>query len=265
MKISVITVVRNAAHTIEDTLRSVAAQTHADVEHIVIDGGSSDGTLDIIERYRDGLAMVVSEPDDGIYDAMNKGIARATGEVIGTLNADDVYAHDGVLARVAEVFADAALDACYADLLYVAADNLDRIVRYWTSQAYRPGLFERGWIPAHPTFFVRKRVYDRYGAFDTQYKIQSDFELTMRFLRVHQIRSIYLPEIFVRMRMGGRTNRRVSDVIKGNLESYRACRKHKLGVNPVTFFVAKIASRIPQFFQRPAALDVSGSTQSLKR
>jgi glycosyltransferase involved in cell wall biosynthesis len=250
VKISVITVVYNGASTIEDTILSVAAQTHPEVEHIVVDGGSTDGTVQIIERHRDKLARVISEPDEGIYDAMNKGIACATGEVIGTLNSDDVYADGGVLAMVAEAFADPGLDACYGDLVYVDREHGERVVRYWTSRPYEAGLFERGWMPAHPTFYVRRRVYERYGGFDLEYRIQSDFELTMRFLRIHHIRSLYIPRIMVRMRMGGTTNNRLSNIIKGNLESYRACRKHGIAVTPL-FFVKKILSRLPQFVRRP--------------
>jgi glycosyltransferase involved in cell wall biosynthesis len=250
VKISVITVVYNGAATVEDTILSVAAQTYPDVEHIVIDGGSTDGTVPIIEKHRDKLARVVSEPDQGIYDAMNKGIACATGDVVGTLNSDDVYADDRVLATVAEAFADPELDACYGDLVYVDRERTDRVVRYWTSRPYVPGLFERGWMPAHPTFYVRRRVYERYGSFDLEYKIQSDFELTMRLLRVHRIRSRYIPRIMVRMRMGGTTNKKLSNIVKGNLESYRACRKHGIAVTPL-FFVKKIVSRLPQFVRRP--------------
>jgi len=251
MKITVVTVARNAADTIGDTLRSVAGQTHPDVEHLVVDGASTDGTLDVVEREGGHVARVVSEPDSGLYDAMNKGIALASGEVVGTLNADDMYMHERVLARVASVFENEAVQACYGDLIYVDRRDTNRIVRYWTSQAYAPGLFERGWIPAHPTFFVRRAVYERYGAFDLKYRIQSDFELTLRLLRVHGIRSVYIPEILVRMRMGGTTNRRLINVVRGNLESYRAAKRHGLPVTP-WFFVMKIASRVPQFFRRPA-------------
>ncbi len=251
MKLSVITVVYNAAATIEDTLRSVAAQTHPDVEHIVIDGGSNDGTLAILERYRGGIARLVSEPDCGIYDAMNKGIALAGGEVIGLLNADDVYADGRVLGKIAQRFADPGVEACYGDLVYVAQDDPQRVVRYWKSCAYRDGLFEKGWIPPHPTFFVRRSVYQRYGGFDLTYRLQSDFELTMRFLAVHHIRSVHVPEILVRMRTGGVSNRRLTNILKGNLEAYRACRKNGLKVSR-WFIARKILSRIPQFFAKPA-------------
>lgn len=250
MKISVVTVAFNAADTIADTLQSVATQGHDSIEHIVIDGASSDGTTQIVDNYRDSLAHIVSEADDGIYHAMNKGIALATGDIVGTLNADDMYMHDDVLKRVAKIFSDPAVEACYGDLIYVNRNNLDKIIRYWTSQDYRPGLFERGWLPAHPTFFVRRKIYEKYGLFDLQYRIQSDFELTMRFLAVHKIKSVYIPDILIRMRMGGTTNNSAMNFIKGNLESYRACKKHGLKIMP-WFFLTKWAQRLPQFVRRP--------------
>jgi glycosyltransferase involved in cell wall biosynthesis len=249
VKISIITVVYNSAATIEDTIMSVAAQTYQDVEHIVVDGASTDGTLSVIHRHMNKIQRFISEPDKGIYDAMNKGIGLATGDVIGFLNADDIYADNLILGKVASVFADSAIDACYADLVYVSKDDLNKVIRYWKSQEYRNGLFRRGWMPAHPTFFVRKSVYDKYGGFDLDFKFQSDFDMTMRFLEVYKIKSVYIPEIFVKMRIGGATNRRLLNIIKGNIEAYRACRKNGLDVSPF-FIVAKILSRIPQFFSR---------------
>ena len=250
MKISIITVVLNAATTVEDTLRSVASQTYPEIEHIVVDGGSTDGTLEIIQRHRDRIATLISEPDRGIYDAMNKGIAVATGDIIGTLNADDIYADEQVLEKIARVFTDPAIGACHADLVYVARADLDKIIRYWKSCPYTDGLFEKGWLPAHPTFFVRRALYRRYGGFDLKFRFQADFELTMRLLAVHKVRSVYLPEVIVKMRMGGVSNRSVWNVIKGNLEAYRACRLHGLRVTPL-FVVRKVVSRLPQFFNRP--------------
>jgi len=252
LRVSIVTVARNAADTIADTLGSVAAQDYPHIEHIVIDGASTDGTQAIVEANRARVAQFVSEPDRGLYDAMNKGIARATGDVIGTLNADDVLAHAGVVRRIAGVFQDPAVEACYGDLVYVDRGDLNRVVRYWRSCPYRDGLFERGWLPAHPTFYVRRSVYRRCGVFDTGYRIQSDFELTLRLLAVHGVRSAYLPEILVRMRMGGTTNKRLVNVLRGNLESYRAARAHGLHVTPL-FFPRKILSRLPQFVRRPPA------------
>ena len=249
MKISIITVVYNSAATIEDTIMSVASQTYQDVEHIVVDGASTDGTLSVIHRHMDKIKRFISEPDKGIYDAMNKGIRLAGGDVIGFLNADDIYADNSVLEKVAGVFDDSAVDACYADLVYVSKDDLNKVIRYWKSREYQEGLFRKGWMPAHPTFFVRKAVYDKYGGFDLDFKFQSDFDLTMRFLEVYKIKAVYIPEIFVKMRVGGATNRSPINIIKGNIEAYRACKKNGLNVS-LFFIVRKILSRIPQFFSK---------------
>ena len=244
-----ITVCFNSAATIEDTLRSVAEQTHPDVEHIVVDGKSSDNTMAIVDRYRAGLAKVVSEPDCGVYDAMNKGIALASGDVVGFLNADDVFADATALESVAAAFDAPDVDACYADLVYVDKNDTGRVVRYWKSNEYRHGLCRKGWMPAHPTFYVRRRVFEQYGGFDLQYPRQSDFELTLRLLEVHGTKSVYIPRTLVRMRTGGISNNSYINVLKGNLEAYRACRNNGIAVSPL-FIFQKILSRLPQFFAR---------------
>jgi glycosyltransferase involved in cell wall biosynthesis len=251
VKISIITVCRNAAATIEETIRSVASQDYSVREHIVIDGDSRDGTQAILERHRAALDFCVSEPDNGIYDAMNKGIARATGDVVGFLNADDCYMHDGVLSRIAAQFAVPDTDACYADLVYVDARDPGRVVRYWKSRQYTDGLFEKGWMPAHPTFYAQRKAYQRFGGYDTRYRLQADFELTMRFLACRHIRATYVPEVWVRMRPGGVSNASLRNVVQGNLEAYHAARKNGLAVTPL-FMLRKVLSRVPQFFSRPA-------------
>ena len=250
IKISVITAVINAVATIEDTILSVASQAHSDVEHIVVDGASIDGTLEIINRHREKLTKVITEPDRGIYDAMNKGLSLASGEVIGFLNSDDFYEHVHVLEKVAGVMEDPEVDACYADLVYVDPRDMARVVRYWQSKPYENGLCRKGWLPAHPTFFVRRRVFEQFGGFDLEFPRQADFELALRFLDIHKIRTEYVPEVWVRMRMGGLSNRSVLGVVKGNVEAYRACRKNGLKVTPL-FLLRKVLSRIPQFFARP--------------
>jgi glycosyltransferase involved in cell wall biosynthesis len=251
MKISIITAVYNAIDTIEDTILSVANQTYPDVEHIIVDGASTDGTLGVVDKYRPRIAKFVSEPDRGVYDGMNKGLRMASGDVIGFLNADDVYAHKDVLRRVAGVMSNPHVDACYADLVYVDKNDPRRVVRYWKSQQYKEGLFLKGWMPAHPTFFARRAVYERFGGFDLSYPRQSDFELTMRFLHVNKINAVYVPEIFVRMRTGGISNSSWRGVLKGNFEAYRACKKHIPGMSPL-FMIRKILSRFPQFFTKPS-------------
>ena len=255
MKISVITVCFNSAVTIINTLGSVAAQRHADVEHIIIDGGSTDGTVEIVRDACPRPAKIVSEPDLGIYDAMNKGMAAASGEVVGTLNSDDVFAGPGVLESVCRCFSDPSVNACYGDLVYVARDEPDRIVRYWKSTAYRDGLFSRGWMPPHPTFYLRRSALEKYGGFDLRYRLQADFEFTMRMLAVHRLKSIYLPEIMVKMKTGGVTNNRLTNVVKGNIEAYRACRMHRVNVTPF-FIFRKVISRLYQFTAHPKKTDI---------
>lgn len=251
-RISIVTVTRNSAATIEGTILSVARQSYPHAEHIIIDGASTDGTLDIINRHRNKFSKIVSEPDGGIYDAMNKGIRLATGDVVGFLNADDVYSDANVLGEIADTFEDATVGACYGDLVYMD-ESLSRVVRYWKSRPYRDGLFEKGWMPAHPTFFVRRAAFERYGDFDPAFRLQSDFDLTMRFLSICKIKSVYLPKVLVKMRLGGATNKSAANVIKGNIEAYRICRKNGLRVTPF-FIVTKILSRVPQFFSKPPGL-----------
>jgi len=253
VRISVITICHNAADTIVDTLRSVAEQTYPYVEHVIIDGGSTDGTLELIKQYGAHTALVISEPDNGIYDAMNKGWQYATGDVIAFLNADDTYMHTNVLQEVAETMADSQYDACYADLLYVGRDNTERIIRYWKGGGYKAGNCLKGWMPAHPTFFARREVFERAGGFDTHYQRQADFELMLRWFEVYRIRALYIPRIWTRMRMGGVSNNSLLGIIKGNIEAYRACRVLEFKVTPF-FIVRKIASRIPQYWRRPENL-----------
>lgn len=249
MKISIITVCFNSARTIGDTIKSVASQKNCSLEHIVVDGASQDNTSEIVKNAK-SVTKYVSEPDFGIYDAMNKGLKLATGDVIGLLNADDFYVDDTVLSQVSEVFQDPTIQACYADLVYVDQEDTSRIIRYWKSQCFRSGLFKKGWMPAHPTFFVRREIYEVFGGFNLDFPRQADFELTMRFMEIHQIKTVYIPKIWVKMRIGGASNNSIKGVIKGNLEAYRACKMHRLAVSPF-FMVRKILSRIPQFFSRP--------------
>ncbi|WP_289281609.1 MULTISPECIES: glycosyltransferase family 2 protein [unclassified Methylophaga] len=249
MKISIITVCFNSAKTINDTIQSVALQDYPNIEHIIVDGGSQDGTREIIAS-SDSVSKYIFEPDDGIYDAMNKGVKTASGDIVGILNADDFYANENVLSNVAAAFSDPLIDIVYGDLVYVDKENTDRIIRYWKSRCFVPGLFQRGWMPAHPTFFVRKHYFDELGYYDTEFKIQSDFELTMRFLEIYRLTSVYLPNIMIKMRIGGASNNSLRNIIKGNIESFKACKKNNLKI-PFYFNLIKTASRLPQFWQRP--------------
>ena len=250
MHISIITVCLNSAGTIAGALESVGRQTFRAIEHIVVDGVSTDGTLEIVRNFTPKVAQLISEPDRGLYDAMNKGMAAATGDIIGYLNSDDVYADDDVLQKVAKAFADVNVDACYGDLVYVQQDDISRVVRYWRSCPYSPGLIERGWMPAHPTFFIRRSILQELGGFDIHYRYHADFDLMVRLFLRRKIRCAYIPEILVRMRTGGKTNRSIRNVMRGNLESLESLRSHGAAVTPM-FFVGKLLSRVPQFFRRP--------------
>jgi len=223
MKISVITVTYNSAATIVDTVQSVLGQTHPDVEYLLIDGGSTDATLAKLEPYSERLAALVSEPDEGMYDAMNKGIARATGEVVAILNSDDVYADADVLARVAACFEESGADSVYGNLHYVSPD-LRRVVRDWIAGPNSPGQFRRGWHPPHPSFFVRRAVYASLGGFRTELRIAADYEFMLRVLAKEARSVAYLPWVCVKMRTGGASNRSVANIVRANHECYRAWR-----------------------------------------
>tara|TARA_A100001035_G_scaffold256298_1_gene231410 strand:+ start:570 stop:1325 length:756 start_codon:yes stop_codon:yes gene_type:complete len=251
VKISIITVSYNSYNVINNCLESVKAQKNVDIEHIVVDGASSDGTLSLLDSKSEQLKALISEPDKGIYDAMNKGIKIATGEIIGFLNSDDFYASDDVLMNVESIFRDnPSLDACYADLIYVNQFNTSKSIRYWKSNKFKPGLFSKGWTPPHPTFFARNSVYKKYGNFDLNYSIASDTELMMRFLEVHKINVRYISKVWVKMRMGGVSNKSFRNIFTQNKEVLCALNSHNLSVNWITFFVCKIISRSLQFLKR---------------
>jgi glycosyltransferase involved in cell wall biosynthesis len=217
--ISVITVAKNASSTILDCIASVQNQDYL-AEHIVIDGASSDDTLPRIKNSGANVSRIVSEPDRGIYDAMNKGLALATGDVIGILNADDFYAHRHVLSTIVAAFADPRIDTCYGDLVYVNPLDTARVVRVWRSKTYDKNLFYNGWAPPHPTFFAKRRIYEKYGDFDLGIGIAADYELMLRFLLRHGCEALHIPDILVAMRLGGVSN--VS--ILNRLKSDRTCR-----------------------------------------
>lgn len=227
-------------------MRSVASQTHPDIEHLVIDGRSIDDTVQVVEAYRHPNLVLTSEPDKGIYDAMNKGLRRATGEVIGFLNADDFYADADVLVRVAKAFEDdISVEACFGDLLYVTEDNYS-VVRYWRSRPFVPGSFARGWSPAHPTFYIRRSTLDRLGGFDLSYRLAADTEMMMRYLEKGKVRSAYIPEVQVRMRVGGTTNRSLGNIFRQNQEIFRALKKNSVSYSLVSFVFHKFVSRVSQ-------------------
>lgn len=248
MKISVVTAVYNNRDTIAEALDSALAQTHPDVELIVIDGGSTDGTLEVLRGYADRLAVLVSEPDRGIYDALNKGIARASGEVVGFLHSDDLFADAKVLSWIDAAFANPATDAVYGDLLYVRKADPGRVVRGWRAGAFTPSRLARGWMPPHPTFYVRRALYGQLGGFDATYRIAADYDCMLRFLGKGGIRVAYIPAVLVKMRVGGASNRSLRNILRKSREDYRALRKN--GVGGMAALVWKNLSKMPQFLRR---------------
>lgn len=234
MTISIITSTYNSATTLKDTIESVLSQTWTDIDYIIVDGGSTDETLQIIKQNESrfhGKMRWVSEPDEGIYDAMNKGIAMACGDVIGILNSDDVLFDNRVIERVAKAFENPETDCVFGDLLYVSRTDLNKIVRIWKGSPYEKGCFSKGWHPAHPTFYVRKEHFGRLGGYDTSLDISADFEFMLRYLEVHQLRSAYLPYFMVKMRTGGVSNGSVKGILTGNQNIVKAFRKHGIPVS----------------------------------
>ena len=249
MKISIITVCFNSADTIEGTIRSVCEQEYQHVEHVIVDGGSTDGTVDIVKKYNGRIKRFISEPDQGIYDAMNKGLRLAQGEIVAFLNADDVYASPTVISEVVAAMHADHIDGVYGDLVYVGRRNSNRIVRYWRAGEYWPRAFCSGWVPPHPTFFCRRAVYREFGGFNPNYRIAGDFELMLRLIEKHQIRVRYIPRPFVRMRAGGRANT-LRGIIQGNREIVHAFHDNGMELAP-GFFYAKLCRKVRQFVRRP--------------
>jgi glycosyltransferase involved in cell wall biosynthesis len=249
-KISIITVVYNGDKTIVESIESVLNQTYNNIEYIIIDGGSKDGTVEIIQSYLNKISVFVSESDRGIYDAMNKGIRLASGDVIGILNSDDVYKDSTILGKVMEYFnTDEQLDILYGDLQYVKSDNLSKVVRNWKSMPYYNNFFEHANVPPHPTLFVHSRVYKEAGVFDVQYRLASDYEFMLRIFKKYTFKSLYINQLIVKMRLGGATNKNIRNIVIGNNEILTAWRKNSL-VAPITLLPLKIIKRILQFVNK---------------
>ena len=251
LKASIITVCYNSEKTIEDTLNSIASQVNVELEHIVIDGTSKDNTLNIVKQFPH-VSKVVSESDKGIYDAMNKGIVLATGDIIGTLNADDLYIDSNVISTIVSVFENnPEIDACYADLIYVDQNDTNKIIRYWKSKPYEFGLFKKSWMPAHPTFFARKSVYEKFGLFNINFKIAADFELLFRLIEQNKIKTKYIPQVLVKMRLGGTTNKNISNILTQNKEIISILRGNYSDFSLFNFVFTKLQNRLSQFLARP--------------
>lgn len=249
MKVSIITVSLNNAEYIEACIQSVINQDYVNIEYIVIDGGSTDGTIDIIKKYENKINAWISEPDEGMYDAINKGINISTGDIIGILHSDDLYIDEHVIGVVVQAFRN-NIDSVYADLLYVERDNLENVVRYYDSSVFQVSKFAYGWMPAHPTCFIKKNVYEKYGLYQTDYVIAADFELLVRFYAKHRVSYSYLPRIIVKMRTGGLSTRNFKSNTILNSEILRACRENGIETNIFKIY-SKYLFKIFQLIKRP--------------
>lgn len=251
MTVSIITATYNSDRTIRDTLESVLSQSLTEYEYLVVDGGSKDSTLDILLEYEpkfNGRMSWVSEPDKGIYDAMNKGFKMAKGDILMLINSDDLFARPDALDLVVKTFNEHSdADCVYANLYYVSADNTDNIVRVWKTGEQRP--FRKGWLPAHPTFYVKREVYEKYGYFNLSYPLAADFELMLRFVEKHHIKLQYLPEYLVKMRLGGATSKNLHNIIQQDKECMRAFKENGLESSPF-YLVYRLLPKIKQFFRK---------------
>ena len=246
MKISIITVTYNSAETLEDSINSLNSQDYSDIEYIIIDGASTDSTLRIIEKYKHRVSTLISEKDNGIYDALNKGIALATGDIVGFLHSDDLFADDGVLSQIAAEFSKNTIDAVYGDLNYVSRFDTTKIIRRWVSSTLKRNKFRNGWMPPHPTFYMKREHYLLLGGFDLKYSISADYESMVRYLWKNNLCATYIPKVFINMRVGGKSNRSLANIWKKTKEDINVMIEY--GVNPIRGILFKNLSKISQFF-----------------
>ncbi len=246
-KISIITVSYNSGRTIEDTIKSVVNQSYPNIEYIIVDGKSKDNTLQIVDKYKDKIAKVVSEKDDGIFYAFNKGVRMATGDVVGIINSDDIYTDSTVIEEVAKAFAENDIDATYGDLVYVDPVDTSKLIRYWKSKEYRKSLFKLGWMPPHPTFFIKREFYEKYGDFNTWMKISNDYEIVLRFLYKYNAKAKYINKILIKMRAGGNSNGSLRKRYIANWEDRQSWKMNGLRL-PFYSMWLKPLQKINQFF-----------------
>jgi glycosyltransferase involved in cell wall biosynthesis len=248
MKITVVTAVFNRRDTIGEAMNSVYAQSHADLEHIIQDGVSTDGTLEIIKARSSAQTRLVSEQDQGLYDAINRGIRRASGDVIGLMHSDDFFASSTVLSRVAAALDDRDVDGVYGDLQYVSSKQPDRVIRHWRSGDFVASKLSRGWMPPHPTVYLRREIFEKWGLYDTEFRISADYDAMLRYLARGGVRLAYIPEVLVRMRLGGESNSSLERVFRKSREDLKAIRRN--GVGGVGTLAMKNLSKVSQFFDK---------------
>ena len=245
MKISIITVVYNNVNNITTAIDSVLNQTYKDIDYIIIDGGSNDGTVEKIKPLINNNTRFISEPDKGIYYAINKGIALSEGEVIGILHSDDIFNDNEIIQKIADTFKVGDYDAVYGDLVYVSKYNTEKVIRYWKSSQFEVTNFKKGWMPAHPTLFMKKTVYDNFGIFNTEFKIASDYDFMLRTLGSGKLNCYYLPLVITKMRTGGASNKSIKNIWSKSYEDWSAIRKNKVG--GIIVLLRKNTSKLKQF------------------
>ncbi|MEP7165494.1 MAG: glycosyltransferase family 2 protein [Ferruginibacter sp.] len=249
MKVSIITVTYNSGKYLEDCIKSVIKQSHHNIEHIIIDGKSTDNTLDIIKKYKSHIAKNISETDRGIYDAINKGMAMATGDIIGNLNSDDILVDDDVIESIVKAFEENNVETVYGDLEYVSASDTNKIMRIWKGKSYKRSRFRYGWMPAHPTFYIKRSLVENYGFYQNHYYTAADYEFMARYLYKNKVSSFYLPKLIVKMRMGGQSNKNMHHRFRANRRDFLAMKKNDI---PFAFFVSilKPLIKLNQFFKK---------------
>jgi len=247
MKVSIITATYNSQETIEMCVKSVLAQTYSNIEYIIVDGGSKDNTLKIIKSLTNNYQSVniVSEPDKGIYDALNKGISKASGDVVGFVHSDDFLADEKSISLIVEVFLSQNVDGVYGNLHYVAFNDTNKIIRNWTSKPFKTRLLKQGWMPAHPTLYLRRSIYTEYGGFNLNYKIAADYDFILRIFKQINLKFFYLPKTIVKMRIGGASNRSLKNIILKSREDYRAITSN--GTGTLLTILLKNVTKIKQF------------------
>lgn len=251
MKISIITVCFNSEKFISQAIDSVLNQSYEDIEYIVVDGNSNDRTIDIVKSYGNKIAKFISEPDDGIFDAMNKGINLANGDIVGMLNSDDLYADNTILSKVVECFKNLSCEMLYGNLVYVKQENTEKIVRKWIPNKFELNSFKKGWHPPHPSLFVAKKIYEKYENFRLKFNLAADFELMLRLFEKEKVTNHYLPSILVKMRMGGASNKSFFSILKQNYDCYRAFKANDIEVSIFYSFyrvLPKLKDRIKKLF-----------------
>ncbi len=234
-KVTIITVTYNSAAYLQDCINSVRSQNYPNIEYIIVDGKSSDGTMGIVRKNNEAVDYWISETDKGMYDAINKGMAVATGDIIGILNSDDVLDNENVITTIVNCFEKQGVDSIYGDLEFVDRNDVNKVMRIWKGQPFKRSRFRYGWMPAHPTFYIKRSLVEKYGAYENHYYSAADYEFMSRYLYLNSVSSYYIPELLVRMRMGGQSNVNIKQRLRANRRDYLAMKKNKI---PFAFFVS---------------------------